>query len=163
MSTETLYTANVIWERGTQPFLDMRYSRAHRWRFDNGLEVRATASPHIVAPALTDPSALDPEQAFVAALSSCHMLWFLSIAATRRFCVDRYHDTASGIMETNPDGRLAITVVTLRPAVTFAGEQPGREQIEAMHAEAHHACFIANSVKSEVRCLPEYGTARQQT
>ena len=157
MSGKTTYTADVIWERGQQPFVDSRYSRAHRWRFDNGLELHATASPHIVAPALTDASAIDPEQAFVASLSSCHMLWFLSIAAKQGFCVDAYQDTADGVLENNTDGRLAINVVTLRPAVSFSGEpQPSREQIEAMHAEAHHACFIANSVKSEIRCLPVF-------
>jgi len=85
------------------------------------------------------------------------MLWFLSIAANHRYCIDRYHDAASGVMETNTDGKLAITVVTLRPNAVFTGEaQPDRDQIEAMHAEAHHACFIANSVKSEIRCLPVF-------
>ncbi len=157
MPGQTIYNAEVIWERDQQAFVDLQYSRAHRWRFDNHLELRATASPHVVAPALTDPTALDPEQAFVASISSCHMLWFLSIAAKQKFCVDRYHDTASGILEVNADGKLAITVVTLRPAVVFSGAlQPDRVEIEAMHTDAHHHCFIANSVRSEIRCLPVF-------
>jgi organic hydroperoxide reductase OsmC/OhrA len=102
-------------------------------------------------------AAVDPEEAFVSSLSSCHMLWFLSVAAKRRFCVDRYVDKAIGVMEKNPDGKLAMTVVTLKPDVSFSGDKiPTREQIEKMHHEAHQECFIANSVKTEVRCEPVY-------
>jgi organic hydroperoxide reductase OsmC/OhrA len=149
------YTADIIWERGEQTFVDLGYSRAHRWRFAGGLEVPASASPHIVPLPMSDATAIDPEAAFVAALSSCHMLWFLSIAANRRFCVDRYHDAATGVMGRNAEGRLAITVVTLRPTVIFSGAQrPDWQQVLAMHTQAHHECFIASSVKSEIRCEP---------
>ncbi len=149
------YTAQVLWQRGEQDFLGNRYSRRHLLRFDGGVEVAGSSSPHVVPLPWSDAAAVDPEEAFVASLASCHMLWFLSIAAKRRFCVDRYADAASGTMARNAQGRLAMTVVTLRPEVQFSGElQPTREQIEQMHHEAHEECFIANSVKTEVRCEP---------
>jgi organic hydroperoxide reductase OsmC/OhrA len=104
---------------------------------------------------LSDPAAVDPEEAFVAALASCHMLWFLSIAAARGFRVDRYRDQASGILARDPAGRTAITVVTLRPEAAFSGTAiPSREDVEAMHRAAHAECFIANSVRTDVRCEP---------
>lgn len=104
---------------------------------------------------MSDAAAIDPEEAFVASLSSCHMLWFLSIAAKRNFCVDRYFDAAVGTMGKNADGKFAMLVVTLKPEVIFSGERvPTAEQIEHMHHEAHEECFIANSVKTEVRCEP---------
>jgi organic hydroperoxide reductase OsmC/OhrA len=103
----------------------------------------------------SDATAVDPEEAYIASLSSCHMLWFLSIAAKRKFRIDRYSDSADGVLEKNGEGRLAITVVTLRPDVVFSGDRlPTREQIEEMHHEAHQLCFIANSVKTDVRCEP---------
>jgi organic hydroperoxide reductase OsmC/OhrA len=149
------YVAEVLWQRNGQDFLDNRYSRMHLLRFDGGVEVAGSSSPHVVPLPMSDAAAVDPEEAFVASLSSCHMLWFLSIAAKHRFCVDRYLDAAVGVMAKNDQGKMAMTVVTLRPAVTFFGErQPTREQIEALHHEAHEACYIANSVKSEVRCEP---------
>ena len=151
------YTAEVLWLRDGQEFLGNRYSRRHLIRFDGGVELAGSSSPHVVPAPMSDPAAVDPEEAFVASLSSCHMLWFLSIAARRRFCVDRYFDTAAGIMDKNADGRLAMTLVTLRPAVQFSGERlPTREQIAQMHEEAHEECFIANSVKTEVRCEPVF-------
>ncbi|MBT3067277.1 OsmC family protein [Rhodoferax sp. U11-2br] len=149
------YTADIVWQREGQDFLDNRYSRKHLLRFDGGVEVAGSSSPHVVPLPMSDAAAIDPEEAFVASLASCHMLWFLSIAAKKRFCVDRYHDSAVGVMSQNEQGKLAMTVVTLRPAVSFSGEkQPTRAQIEALHHEAHEACYIANSVKSEVRCEP---------
>jgi len=149
------YVAEVLWQRNGQNFLDNHYSRRHLLRFDGGVEVAGSSSPHVVPLPMSDAAAIDPEEAFVASLSSCHMLWFLSIAAKPRFCVDRYLDAAVGVMAKNDQGKMAMTVVTLRPAVTFSGErQPTREQIEALHHEAHEACYIANSVKSEVRCEP---------
>lgn len=149
------YVAEVLWQRDGQDFLDNRYSRKHLLRFDGGVEVAGSSSPHVVPLPMSDAAAIDPEEAFVASLSSCHMLWFLSIAAKHRFCVDRYQDAAVGVMAQNDQGKMAMTVVTLRPAVTFSGEhQPTRDQIEALHHEAHEACYIANSVKSEVRCEP---------
>jgi len=152
------YVADILWLRGEQDFLSNRYSRRHVMRFDGGVEVPGSSSPHVVPIPLSDPCAVDPEEAFVASLSSCHMLWFLSIAAKRRFCVERYADSAVGTMARNEAGKMAMTVVTLRPDVTFSGAmQPTRAQIDQMHHEAHEECFIANSVKTEVRCEPRYG------
>lgn len=153
----TEHVAEVIWQRGEQDFPGNRYSRKHLLRFDGGLEVAGSSSPHVVPLPMSDASAVDPEEAFVASLASCHMLWFLSIAAKRRFCVDDYRDSASGLMQENAAGKLFIAQVTLRPAVSFSGERlPSRAQIEQMHHQAHEECFIANSVKSEVRCEPRF-------
>ncbi len=148
------YRTEVIWQRGGQDFLDNRYSRQHVWRFDGGAEVLASSSPQVVPVPYSDSMGVDPEEAFVASLASCHMLWFLSIAARRGFRVDGYHDRASGLMERDERGRLAITVVTLRPEVRFEGPAPDAELLDAMHHEAHESCFIANSVRTEVRCQP---------
>jgi organic hydroperoxide reductase OsmC/OhrA len=149
------FTVSVEWQRGDQPFLDNRYSRRHVLRFDGGAEVPGSSSPHVVPLPMSDAAAVDPEEAFVASLSSCHMLWFLSIAAARGFCVDRYGDRASGVMRKNADGKLFVAEVTLRPEVAFSGDkQPTREQLEALHHAAHAECFIANSVKTDVRCEP---------
>jgi organic hydroperoxide reductase OsmC/OhrA len=149
------YVAEVAWERGDQAFIDNRYSRRHLWRFDGGVEVPASASPHVVRVPLSDPSAVDPEEAFVASLSSCHMLWFLSIAARRGFRVDRYRDVAEGVLAKDAEGRLAMTVVTLRPDVACSGDRlPTRDELDEMHHEAHESCFLANSVRTEVRCEP---------
>ena len=154
----SLYFAEILWLRGEQDFLSNRYSRKHVLRFDGGLEVPGTSSPHVVPVPMSDASALDPEEAFVASLSSCHMLWFLSIAAKRKFCVDRYFDAATGVLEKNSDGKMVMSVITLKPDVIFSGEHlPTREQVDNMHHDAHNECYIANSVKSEVRCEPVYG------
>ncbi len=152
------YTVDVIWERGGQDFLSNRYSRRHLLRFDGGAEWAGSSSPHVVPVPLSDASAVDPEEAFVASLSSCHMLWFLSIAAREKFCVDRYADVAVGQMARNDRGKLVVSVVTLRPQTTFSGTRiPTRAQLDALHHEAHEECFIANSVKSEIRVEPVYG------
>ena len=149
------YTAEIVWERGEQDFLGKRYSRRHTMRFDGGAEVAGSSSPHSVPLPMSDAAAIDPEEAFVASLSSCHMLWFLSLAAQRQFCVDRYSDAAVGLMAKNAEGKMAMTQVTLRPAVQFSGEQqPTREQLVQLHEAAHEHCFIANSVKTELRCEP---------
>jgi organic hydroperoxide reductase OsmC/OhrA len=154
------YTADLLWDRGAQDFLSNRYSRRHLIRFDGGAVLPGSSSPHVVPLPWSDASAVDPEEAFVASLASCHMLWFLSIAAKRGFCVDRYTDAAEGVMARNPERRMAMTVVTLRPAVAFSGAvQPTPEQIAEMHHEAHEECFIANSVKTEVRCEPQMAAA----
>ena len=147
------YTATISWNRAGGPFTDNRYSRGHTWIFDSGIEVRASASPHVVPVPLSSTDAVDPEEAFVASLSSCHMLWFLSIAAERGFLVDAYRDEASGILSLDAAGKLAMTLVTLRPRVAFAGDtRPSQKEHESLHHEAHERCFIANSVKTEVRC-----------
>ncbi|MDD5037404.1 MAG: OsmC family protein [Methylococcaceae bacterium] len=149
------HKVEILWERGEQDFLDGHYSRRHRLRFDGGIEVPGSASPHIVPVPLSDPAAVDPEEAFVASLSSCHMLWFLAIAAERGYRIDRYCDEAVGVLKKNAEGRLAMTQVTLRPRVDFSGDlRPDREEIERMHHEAHEECFIANSVRTEVFCEP---------
>lgn len=151
------YCAEVLWLRGEQDFLGNRYSRRHVLRFDGGVEIPGSSSPHVVPIPMSDEAAVDPEEAFVSALSSCHMLWFLSIAAKRKFCVDRYFDAATGVMKKNGEGKMAMSAVTLKPEVEFSGERvPTREQIDQMHHEAHEECFIANSVKTDVRCEPVY-------
>lgn len=151
------YTAEVLWLRENQDFLDNHYSRKHVLRFDGGLELPGSSSPYVVPLPMSDACAVDPEEAFVASLSSCHMLWLLSIAAKQKFRVDRYFDAAVGVMGKNSEGKIAMTVVTLRPEVHFSGERrPTREQIIQMHHAAHEQCFIANSVKTEVHCEPVF-------
>jgi organic hydroperoxide reductase OsmC/OhrA len=150
------YTARIAWQRQPQEtFTDQRYSRRHLWRFDGGAEVPGSSSPHSVPPPHSDPAAVDPEEAFVAAVSSCHMLWFLSLAAKGGWTVDGYDDDAVGVMARNAEGRMAITVVTLRPAVHFGGTPPSHDELMRLHHEAHERCYIANSVRSEVRCEPQ--------
>lgn len=147
------YTATVTWNRGDQPFVDRRYSRRHLIAFDGGVEIPGSSSPHVVRAPFSDPAAVDPEEAFVAALSSCHLLWFLGLAAEQGFRVDTYRDAAEGVMDTIAPGRQAVTVVTLHPEVVFSGERvPTAEEFQALHHEAHEKCYIANSVRTEVRC-----------
>lgn len=149
------YSAVIAWSRGTQPFSDHRYSRLHEWRFDGGVVVPGSSSPQVVPFPMSDASAVDPEEAFVASLSSCHLLWFLDLAARAGWVVDDYRDAAQGVLARNPQGQLAMTVVTLRPQVRFAGQrQPDAAEISRLHEAAHQACFIANSVKTELRCEP---------
>lgn len=148
------YTATISWQRLGAVFTDQKYSRAHEWRFDGGVTVPGSSSPHVVRVPLSDPSAVDPEEAFVASLSSCHMLFFLSFAAAKGFVVDSYEDQAIGVMAKNEAGKMAMTVVTLRPKVVFAGKQPSAEQLNELHHRSHDECFIASSVKTDVRCEP---------
>ena len=146
------YTAKVIWNRGShESYIDNQYSRGHHWIFDGGLTVPASSSPHIVPLPFSVEGNVDPEEAFVASLSSCHMLFFLGIAAKKRWVVDAYTDNAIGVMENDSDGNMAMTKVTLRPKVEFSGEKkPTLKQIEKVHHQSHQECFIANSVKTEV-------------
>ena len=149
------YTAQLTWSRGDQPFVDNRYSRRHSIAFDGGIELRASSSPQVVRLPFSDPEAVDPEEMLVASLSSCHMLSFLYLAAGQKYCVDRYSDAASGIMEKGPTGKSWVSVVTLRPDVTFSGERrPTKAEVERLHHLAHEECFIANSVRTDVRCEP---------
>jgi organic hydroperoxide reductase OsmC/OhrA len=151
------YTMTVEWERGEAVFTDNKYSRAHIWRFDGGVSVPASSSPHLVRVPSSGPSGVDPEEAFVAALASCHLLSFLSIAAKRGLVVDGYRDQAVGVMAKNEAGRLAMTQVTLRPHTIFSGNRlPSEEEVHGMHHEAHEACFIANSVRTEVVTEPSW-------
>ncbi|OYQ63659.1 peroxiredoxin [Pseudanabaena sp. SR411] len=145
------YTATICWENRQAKFTDNRYSREHTWKFDGGVEIPASSSPHVVPVPYSNPNCIDPEEAFIAALSSCHMLWFLSIAAQNKFVVKSYSDRAIGIMDKNDYGNLAMTTVRLFPKVVFTGNHlPTEEQIENMHDQAHHACFLANSVKTHI-------------
>jgi organic hydroperoxide reductase OsmC/OhrA len=149
------YQARIHWTRGAAVFTDNRYSRAHTWRFDGGIEVPASSSPHVVRVPLSAEHAVDPEEALVAALSSCHMLTFLWLAAGRGLRVDEYTDEATGVMGKNAAGRTAMLRVTLHPRVAFSGERhPSRADVEALHHQAHEECFIANSVTTEVGCEP---------
>ena len=151
----THYTARLFWQRGTEEkFTDQRYSRRHTLCFDGGAEWAGSSSPSVVPLPYSDAGAVDPEEMFVAALSSCHMLWFLSIAAAQGHVVDRYEDDAIGVMAHDAQRRMAMTVVTLRPQVQFAGTPPDAETRAALHHESHRQCFIANSVKTEVRVEP---------
>ena len=149
------YLATIVWRRDGADFTNNRYSRGHRWLFDGGVEVPASSSPHVVPLPMSDPAAVDPEEAFVAALSSCHMLTLLYLAAKGGFVVEEYRDEALGVLAKNEAGQLAMTVVTLRPAIVFGGtRRPTRAEIEAMHHDAHLQCFIANSVRTDIRCAP---------
>lgn len=149
------HTAVVQWNREGAVFADNRYSRGHHWLFDGGVEVPASSSPKVVRVPLSVEAAVDPEEAFVASLSSCHMLWFLSLAAKQGFVVDRYRDEAVGVIAKDAEGKLAMTLVTLRPGVSFSGDkQPTADDLAALHHEAHEQCFIANSVKTDIRCEP---------
>jgi organic hydroperoxide reductase OsmC/OhrA len=146
------YRATVSWRRVPgQRYSDGKYSRAHTWSFDGGLTVPASSSPQVVPLPYSVEANVDPEEAFVASLSSCHMLFFLSIAAGRRYVVDSYLDDPVGFMGTDADGKSSMTKVILRPKVSFAGDrQPSREVVQEMHHQSHERCYIANSVKTTV-------------
>jgi organic hydroperoxide reductase OsmC/OhrA len=146
------YNVKIFWTKdSSEAFVDNKYSRAHTWTFDGGIELVASSSPHVVPLPMSKESAVDPEEAFVAALSSCHMLWFLSIAAGRKFVVESYEDHAEGILAKNEEGKLAMTEVALKPKVNFSGETiPTRTQIDELHHLAHEKCFIASSVKTKI-------------
>ncbi|MGY5539778.1 OsmC family protein [Vibrio brasiliensis] len=146
------YTATVKWQRGEQePFNDNQYSRGHTWEFDGGIVVPASSSPHVVPLPFSVAENVDPEEAYIAAISSCHMLTFLGIAAKQRYVIDQYIDHAVGYMEEDSQGRSSVTQVILRPNIIFVGDkQPTFEQLQKLHHLAHQHCFIANSVKTEI-------------
>jgi organic hydroperoxide reductase OsmC/OhrA len=148
------HTAVVEWVRGDQPFTDHAYSRAHDWRFDGGAVVRGSSAPTSVPVPMSDPAAVDPEEALVAALSSCHMLFFLALAAKAGFVVDRYRDAASAILGRDDRGRMSITEVVLRPAIDWSGDAPDAAQLGDLHHQSHRLCYIANSIRAEVRIEP---------
>lgn len=152
------YTATIRWSRkGEGDFTKGQYSRAHEWLFDGGVRLAASASPHIVPAPWSDASAIDPEEAFVASLSSCHMLFFVDFARRAGLVIDDYVDIAEGLLEKRSDGRLAMTKVTLRPCVTWSGEPPDDAVIDDLHHRAHDACFIANSITTNVMVEPRQG------
>jgi len=145
------YEARITWTRGGAKFIDNRYSRGHEWSFDGGVKVKASASPSVVPLPYSIAEAVDPEEALVAAASSCHMLSFLFLAAKRGFVVDSYIDDAFGVMEKNAGGKLFISRITLRPQIKFSGECLLTDaELQSLHHAAHEECFIANSLKSEV-------------
>lgn len=149
------YTATVVWKREPDAvFKDNKYSRAHEWRFDGGAVVRASSSPLSVRVPFSDPAAVDPEEALVAAASSCHMLFFLSYAAAGGFVIDAYEDEAVGEMGKNAKGGMAIVKVRLRPKITWIGEPPSAEQLDRLHHRSHESCYIANSIVAEIVIEP---------
>ena len=150
-----LHTARVLWESNSDDFTKNTYSRAHHWSFDGGQTVLASSSPSVVRVPFSDPAGIDPEEALVASISSCHMLTFLYHAAKGGFSVLRYEDNAEGVMAKNNEGRLAITRVTLKPLIEFKDKQPSRAELDHLHHLAHEDCFIANSVKTEIICEPQ--------
>ncbi|CTQ33512.1 OsmC family protein [Jannaschia rubra] len=143
--------ATVEWDRGGAPFTDNRYSRAHRWTFDGGTVIAASSSPAVVPLPMSDAGAVDPEEAFVASIAACHMLWFLDLARQAGRVVDSYRDAARGTMARRGDGMLWLAHVDLHPAVTWAGPAPGATALRDLHDTAHRHCFIANSVRTEIR------------
>lgn len=144
------YQATILWERNNQVFTDNKYTRAHQWQFQEGTTVAASASPHIVPLPYSIAKNVDPEEAFVASLSSCHMLFFLSIAAKKKLIIDSYKDIAEGVLEKNKNNQMAMTKVTLSPIISFSGKQPSKAEISKIHHLAHQECFIANSVTTEI-------------
>jgi organic hydroperoxide reductase OsmC/OhrA len=145
------HTAAIKWaaKESGEDFLKGRFSRAHAVSFDGGIEVPASASPHVVGKWAVE-AAVDPEEMLVAALSSCHMLSFLHLARVAGFAVRAYEDHAEGVLEQIAPGRQAITKVTLRPKIDWAGRTPQQEELDRLHHEAHEICFIANSVRTQV-------------
>jgi len=144
------HTAVIEWANGGGDFVKGRYSRAHTWTFDGGAVVRASSSPDVVPLPFSDPAGVDPEEALVAAASSCHMLWFLSLAAGKGFDIAHYRDAAVGHMGRNARGRIAMVRVVLRPAITFQGRQPEPAELRGLHEAAHDKCFVAASLLAEV-------------
>ena len=149
------YSATVSWTKSANEiFADGKYSRVHQWKFDGGMEINASASPHVVPLPLSDPQWIDPEEAFIASISSCHMLFFLSFCARQKFIVTRYEDQAEGIMGEGEDGKKQMLSVTLHPIVRFEQDRsPSEEAILHLHHQAHEHCFIANSVKTKIDIL----------
>lgn len=146
----SVYAAKIEWRRGDQTFTDKRYSRAHLWSFDGGAVVPGSSAPASVPVPMSDASAVDPEEAMIAALSSCHMLWFLAFAAAAHLVVDDYVDEASGQMGKDAEGRRYLAQVTLRPVTRFNGRQPDQAELDALHRQAHDHCEMAHSVRAEI-------------
>lgn len=145
------HIATIRWTRSGPDFLERRYSREHTWHFDGGVTVPASPSPLVVPAPWSNEACVDPEEAFVAAVSSCHMLWFLHVAADAGFIVDSYEDQAAGVMTKNDDGIPWVSSITLRPRVTWSGEvHPTPAEVDHLHHEAHRRCFISASIKTTV-------------
>ena len=149
------YKAKVTWQRGEQDFSGNRYSRGHEWEFDGGLKVAASSAPGVVPVPMSVEGNVDPEEAFVASLSSCHMLWFLAIAGKKRFVIDSYTDNAVGYLEKFEGSKMWMSKVVLKPDIKFGGDrQPSADELQQMHEAAHENCYIANSVATEVVIEP---------
>ena len=144
------HDATIEWRRGDQPFVDKRYSRAHSWTFDGGAVVPGSSAPASVPVPLSDPCAVDPEEAMIASLSSCHMLWFLAFAANAGLVLDSYVDAASGELDRDAAGRRYLARVTLRPVTRFAGRAPDQAELDALHHQAHDHCEMAHSVRAAI-------------
>jgi organic hydroperoxide reductase OsmC/OhrA len=145
------YTATIRWSRNPETdFARGQYSRAHSWSFDGGITLAASASPHIVPAPWSNKDAVDPEEAFVASLASCHMLFFVDLARRAGFVVDSYVDVAEGVLEKRDDGKMWMSEVRLRPVISWGGDTPDEAAIADLHHRAHDACFIANSVTTKV-------------
>lgn len=150
-----IYKATIEWRRGEGDFAKGRYSRAHSWRFDGGIELPASASPAVVPPPLSVEAAVDPEEAFIASIASCHMLTFVDLARRAGLTVDSYVDEAEGVMARLEAGRWWVSKVTLRPRIVFSGEKrAGEAELAELHHKAHDFCFIANSVRTEIVVEP---------
>jgi len=149
----SIHRASVEWKRNGQPFDLDKYSRAHRIEFEPPVGLDGNAAKANLPPAAPHSPGADPEELFVASVSACHMLWFLSLASGRKLTVNRYTDQAEGVLEKNHAGRMAVTRVTLRPAVEF-DHPPSPKVLAELHHKAHERCFIANSVKSEIVIEP---------
>ena len=151
------YKATIEWKGEGDEFINNKYSRSHFWHFDGGQKIPASSSPQVIPVPFSDASAVDPEEAFTASISSCHMLWFLSIAARLGFIVNEYRDEAIGILAKDVEGKLAITEVILNPKVKFdTSTVPNQKEHEEMHHLAHDKCFIANSVKTVIRVMLDW-------
>ncbi len=149
------YKATIKWARTSPDFLKGRYSREHTWTFDGGVTVPASSSPAVVPVPYSNTACVDPEEAFVASLSSCHMLTFLYLAQKQGFQIDSYEDEAIGVVTKNETGAMWVSSVTLNPKIVFSGEKlPAPTDLERLHESAHKYCFIANSVKTEVSVHP---------
>jgi organic hydroperoxide reductase OsmC/OhrA len=145
------HKAIISWKRTSPDFLKGRYSREHTWSFDGGLIVPASPSPSVVPAPYSNPAHVDPEEAFVAAISSCHMLTYLYLACQEGFQVDSYQDEAAGVMTKNERGVPWVSTVTLHPRIAYSGGKlPAPADEERLHHQAHEQCFIANSIKTEV-------------
>jgi organic hydroperoxide reductase OsmC/OhrA len=145
----SIHRATIAW-RSDGEYLSGRYSRRHEWRFDGGASVIGSSSPDVVPVPMSDPAGVDPEEALVASVSSCHMLWFLSLAQARGLDVESYTDEAEGVMGRLAPGKIGLTKITLRPAIAFTGPPPDPALLDRLHHDAHERCFIANSLKTEI-------------
>ena len=149
------YTAITTWTKAAaENFVDGKYSRVHQWNFDGGMNLNASASPHVVPVPMSDPAFIDPEEAFIASLSSCHLLFFLFYCSRQKYVVTHYEDRAEGLMGKGEDGKEQMLNVTLHPVVQFENDKaPSNEALSHLHELAHDSCYIANSVKTKVEIV----------